>query len=118
MESKGHRPLIVVGVDGSESSRYALRWAARQAECADADVRAVMAWHLPEIYSYEPRDYEADALGALDDVVKETLGSNPRVPVVTQVVAGDAASPHHATRSYWWSAVTATEDSAACCSAR
>ena len=91
MESKGHRPLIVVGVDGSESSRYALRWAARQAECADADVRAVMAWHLPEIYSYEPRDYEADARDALDDVVKETLGSDPRVSVVTQVVAGDAA---------------------------
>ena len=75
------RPIIVVGVEGSESSRYALRWAARQAECADADLRIVMAWHLPEIYSYEPRDYEAEARSALDEAVEQTLGSNPRVPV-------------------------------------
>lgn len=91
MERGDHRPLIVVGVDGSESSRYALRWAARQAECAGAEIRAVMAWHLPEIYAYEPRDYEAEARTLLDDVVEETLGSDPAVPVVTQVVAGDAA---------------------------
>lgn len=91
MERKDHRPLIVVGVDGSESSRYALRWAARQAECAGAEVSAVMAWRLPEIYAYEPRDYEAEARSALDVVVEETLGSDPGIPVVTRVVAGDAA---------------------------
>jgi nucleotide-binding universal stress UspA family protein len=90
MESKGHRPLIVVGVDGSESSRFALRWAAQQAECAEADLRVVMAWHLPEIYAY-PRDYEAEARSALDDVVGQTLGSDPRVTVVTRLAAGDAA---------------------------
>jgi nucleotide-binding universal stress UspA family protein len=34
---------IVVGVDGSEGSRAALRWAAEEAELRDADLEAVMA---------------------------------------------------------------------------
>jgi nucleotide-binding universal stress UspA family protein len=35
---------IVVGVDGSEASRTALRWAAEEAELRDARVRAVHVW--------------------------------------------------------------------------
>lgn len=38
---------IVVGVDGSESSRAALRWAARVAADRGAIVRAVTGWHYP-----------------------------------------------------------------------
>lgn len=35
---------IVVGVDGSDGGRRALRWALEHAEPADASVEAVMAW--------------------------------------------------------------------------
>jgi nucleotide-binding universal stress UspA family protein len=35
---------IVVGVDGSEASREALRWAAEEARLREADVRAVHVW--------------------------------------------------------------------------
>jgi nucleotide-binding universal stress UspA family protein len=38
-----HAQHIVVGVDGSEGSRAALRWAAQEAEPRDAELEAVMA---------------------------------------------------------------------------
>jgi len=41
---------IVVGVDGSESSKPALRWAARQAELTHGVVEAVAAWNIPHLY--------------------------------------------------------------------
>ncbi len=40
-------PPIVVGVDGSPSSRTALRWAVRQAELTSATVDALIAWQYP-----------------------------------------------------------------------
>lgn len=49
--SKGpeeHR--IVVGVDGSSSSREALRWAVRQAALTGSVVDAVIAWRDPANY--------------------------------------------------------------------
>ncbi|MEV0702827.1 universal stress protein, partial [Saccharopolyspora sp. NPDC050389] len=38
---------IVVGVDGSPSSRDALRWAVRQAHLTNGRITAVMSWELP-----------------------------------------------------------------------
>lgn len=40
---------IVVGVDGSEESKAALRWAVAEARLRDASVRAVYAWSLPHV---------------------------------------------------------------------
>jgi len=42
---------IVVGVDGSPSSRQALRWAVRQATLTRSVVDAVTAWHDPASYA-------------------------------------------------------------------
>jgi len=39
--------MIVVGVDGSESSRRALRFALGEARLRDATVRIVGVWHVP-----------------------------------------------------------------------
>ena len=40
-------PRIVVGVDGFESSKAALRWAIHQAKLTGAVVDAVTTWHIP-----------------------------------------------------------------------
>jgi Universal stress protein family len=44
-------PRIVAGVDGSESSASALRWAIRQAALTGASVDAVIAWHYRDLAS-------------------------------------------------------------------
>jgi len=41
------RPTIVVGIDGSEASLAALRWAVAEAELRGDEVRAVYAWRRP-----------------------------------------------------------------------
>ena len=51
-ERFGQFGRIVVGVDGSESSRAALAWAVRQAALTGATVDAVHAWHIPVTYGY------------------------------------------------------------------
>lgn len=66
--------VIIVGVDGSEPSRAALRWALRQAELTGATVRAVVAWEYPAFYSWEggpmpPDDFQAAAERNMNDAV-------------------------------------------------
>ena len=47
----GHRTYgrIVVGLDGSEGSKDALRWAARQATLTGASLDVVMTWEVPVV---------------------------------------------------------------------
>src|SRR5271166_1604729 len=45
---------IVVGVDGSESSKAALAWAVEQAKLTSATVEAVIAWHYPVAFAGVP----------------------------------------------------------------
>ncbi|MDQ0687367.1 hypothetical protein QFZ56_006330 [Streptomyces achromogenes] len=40
-------PRVVMGVDGSQSSYAALRWAVRYGGLIDVGVEAVAAWELP-----------------------------------------------------------------------
>jgi len=48
MTSEGDAgPPVVVGVDGSEGSVAALRWAVRYSAATGTPVRAVLAWHYP-----------------------------------------------------------------------
>lgn len=44
-------PRIVVGVDGSESSKAALRWAVDQAALTKAPLEAIIAWESPTAWS-------------------------------------------------------------------
>ena len=88
--SETTRPVIVAGVDGSEDSKEALRWAARQARFTGAEVHAVTAWQVPfTIYiapSYTEADYERDAAEILDKAVLEALGPDPGIPVVIRLI--------------------------------
>jgi len=48
-------PYIVVGIDGSDGSLEALRWAIHHAELVGADVHAVIAWEYPAMYGGHPQ---------------------------------------------------------------
>lgn len=65
---------IVVGVDGSESARQALRVAVREAKEKHASVRAVTAWHVPG-YAYGGVGFTpiADLNDAFHEQAEETL---------------------------------------------
>lgn len=96
VEGPEHR-RIVVGVDGSEASREALRWALGQARLTGASLAAIMAWQIPA-YAYASAaplpagfDLEGSTLEAVKDVVTDVLGRVDDVGVTTTAVEGDAA---------------------------
>ncbi|MHB1430842.1 MAG: universal stress protein [Streptosporangiaceae bacterium] len=84
------RPVIVAGVDGSDDSKAALRWAARQARLTGAEVHAVIGWQVPVtiflVPSYTEADYARDAARKLNQAVLDALGPDPGVPLVTRVI--------------------------------
>ena len=86
---------IVVGVDASEESKEALRWAARYAQSMGANLDVVHAWHVSDEHAWlqslpppaNPTDVARKALAqVVDEVV--TPGS---VPVRSSVLEGHAA---------------------------
>ncbi len=90
MPAEVARPVIVAGVDGSDDSKEALRWAAREASVTGAEVHAVSAWQVPltiwVVPSYTEENYNHDAAETLDKAVLDALGPNPGVPVITRLV--------------------------------
>jgi nucleotide-binding universal stress UspA family protein len=96
---------IVVGIDGSDDSKGALRWAARQAELTATTVEAVTAWQLPvtfgtvwqmpatygKSHDLSHVDFAADAKKTLEAAIEEVLGSEPHVTVTRHLVSGHPA---------------------------
>jgi nucleotide-binding universal stress UspA family protein len=87
---------IVVGVDGSDSSRHALQWAARQAQLTGARLDVVITWELPTSFGWVPpypSDFNpaGDAQKAAEEEIGVALGSYPDVAVQTTVVEGHPA---------------------------
>jgi nucleotide-binding universal stress UspA family protein len=96
----GKGPRIVVGVDGSDSSLSALRWAIRQAGLTGAAVDAVAAWHYPVAaggYGYVPMgtgqeyDFKGITEKVLADAISSTVDPGSGVIVRSHVVEGNAA---------------------------
>jgi nucleotide-binding universal stress UspA family protein len=91
--------MIVVGVDGSEDSKEALRWALGEAELRGATVRAVHAWSMPIAFggpymppqAFDPSEIRDQAQTALDDALDEVAGESPPVAVERVVEQGSAA---------------------------
>jgi nucleotide-binding universal stress UspA family protein len=86
---------IVVGVDGSEGSKAALRWAARQAEYTGATLEAVITWQYPTFYGWVPsypEDINLDHLAqrALTDALDEVFGADRPAGLQTSVIEGYA----------------------------
>jgi nucleotide-binding universal stress UspA family protein len=89
--------VIVVGVDGSDSSKAALRWAIRQAKLTGAAVQAVTAWRFPVGYGMAAIDggsvidFETGAKQILTEALAEVSGLDPEVPVRPLVTEGHPA---------------------------
>jgi nucleotide-binding universal stress UspA family protein len=58
---------IVVGVDGSESSRDALRWALAEALLRGVPLEVLHAWHTPMIFVPDAYDPELVEMGRMDE---------------------------------------------------
>lgn len=88
---------IVVGVDGSESSVRALRWAVEQAARDGATVQAIHSWHIPYTATGMggmPFDVQMLADGAqatLDEVVGRVDAGALAEPIVATLDEGAAA---------------------------
>jgi nucleotide-binding universal stress UspA family protein len=88
---------VMVGVDGSEGSSQALRWAFEEGKIRDWPVVAVLVWdllHQPHPKGTEPfrPDFdEAAARAALDEIVRGVLGEE--APRVERLAICDLAVP-------------------------
>jgi nucleotide-binding universal stress UspA family protein len=93
-------PRIVVGVDGSASSREALGWAVRQAKVTGSVVDAVIAWHFPAGYGGygwaptgvgDDTDYAELAAKTLSQTVDSIVAAGSGVTVRQRVIEGNPA---------------------------
>lgn len=88
-------PTVVVGVDGSELSTRALRWAADYARRIDGQILAVTAYEIPWTIVVTPtsteEDYQREAHHTQDAAVEQALGPDPGVPVSKRMEGGRAA---------------------------
>ena len=92
---------IIVGVDGSQGSRTALKWAMNQARLTGATVEAITTWQDPAQYgtaygwtaaAFEGDTYVTAIAKELDDTIAEVSKQVPNpVTVLPQVVQGHAA---------------------------
>jgi nucleotide-binding universal stress UspA family protein len=91
---------VVVGVDGSESSLHALRWAAFLARTMHVNLTAVIAWQPVGLNSWGtagwaafPSDWDpaANAHSALDHAIAAAFGLAPPAELNPAVIEGTAA---------------------------
>jgi nucleotide-binding universal stress UspA family protein len=98
-QTKDAAKKIVVGVDGSESSKAALRWAVRQAELTGSRIEAVIAWQYPPMiagFGGGPvaaiaLNFDEIAAKTLSDSIAETVDPATPVRISTLVTQGHAA---------------------------
>jgi nucleotide-binding universal stress UspA family protein len=89
---------IVVGIDGSDHAKEALRWALDEARLRGASLEVVHTWFLPAYTGYgytaaliEPQGLIDAATETLEKTVDEVCGSARDVQVERKVVQGAAA---------------------------
>lgn len=92
---------IVVGIDGSDGSRAALRWAIAEARLRGAAVEAVSAYHVPYTGAasvmplmLDPEDFRASAdalLAKALDEVEDEAAALPK-PITAIAVEGPAST--------------------------
>jgi len=90
---------IVVGVDGSETSQHALRWALQEGRLRQAAVQVVHAWHEPYLgghpttgATFDPAIFEEGARRVLDSVLETADTSGLPAPPERVLVCGGGAT--------------------------
>lgn len=85
-------PVIVVGVDGSEGSADALRWAAGQAQLTGASLRVIASWRWPSYVTRVPpgADPAGDTERTLHEAVAPVRADFPGLEISEHVVQGPA----------------------------
>ena len=96
MNMHADQPRIVVGVDGSQESKQALRWAVQIAGPMSARIEAVAAWHFPTTYGWAAPpsgwDPARDTRNELTATVDEVFDTHPPKNLDLLVCEGGAAS--------------------------
>jgi nucleotide-binding universal stress UspA family protein len=91
---------IVVGIDGSDHSKKALRWALDEARLRDASLEVVSAWMLPVYatgYGFAPGDLVDPkiigdgAAAQLDETIAEVADDTTGLTLTRKSVEGMAA---------------------------
>ncbi|WP_328465970.1 universal stress protein [Streptomyces sp. NBC_00448] len=98
-ESATEYGRIVVGVDGSDPSLHALRWADRQATLTGASLEAVTAWEMPASFGWggavpglpEGYDLGESAAQALREALEKALPPDRAATVSPVTVMGNPA---------------------------
>ena len=86
-------PIVVVGLDGSQHSLDALRWAARYARGVGGVLHPVVAWAFSGSAEYVTHpDFEKVAKGHLDDALYLLRTEFQDVAVEPAIIHGAAAS--------------------------
>lgn len=84
--------MIVVGVDGSDASRRALRWAVHEAAARDGMVQAVTAWRWDLPSGLEINGFIGDEREKATEMLAREVDRLPAgVPVASQVLEGRPA---------------------------
>jgi len=92
---------LVVGVDGSEGARTALRWAIEEAAIRGAAVEAVSAFHVPYTGAasvmplmLDPEEFRASAEAVLAKALAEVEDEARALPepITSRVVEGPAST--------------------------
>src|SRR5687768_13457480 len=96
MSNRNQEQGIVVGVDGSASSKQALEWALRYADTTNLPVTAVLAWEIPANYGTAAMvlpapEFADQAQRELKHVVDEVAAAYPKVRVERRIVEGHPA---------------------------
>ena len=91
--SNTHSHHIVVGVDGSDSSIDALRYAARLGKALKEPLHVVTTWTAPPIDPYlaiewSPAEFAREAL---DESIQGAFAGNPPHDLTSEVLLGSAA---------------------------
>lgn len=87
---------VVVGVDGSPSSRAAAEWAAQYVEKVGGVLALLATWDWPQTYGWAvplPSDYDPanDARQLADEIAAGLRHRHPGVQVVARTVQGHPA---------------------------
>jgi nucleotide-binding universal stress UspA family protein len=96
MSNRNEEQAVVVGIDGSASSKQALAWALRYADTAGLPVTAVLAWEIPANYGtaamvLPAAEFAEGAQRELKQVVDEVAAAYPQVRVEKRIVEGHPA---------------------------